>query len=51
MTLLVMLLQRSAAFQADAPTGTGLEWLTVWALVIPAVLLVLLVYLGARTTV
>lgn len=45
------LLQRSAAFGADAPTGTGLEWMTVWAVLLPALLLVVLVYLGNRKTV
>lgn len=46
MFLLSMLLQRSAAFQSDAPLGTGLEWLTIAAVAVPAVLLVVLVYLS-----
>lgn len=46
MLLLSTLLQRSAAFQPDAPLGTGLEWLTISAVVVPAVLLVVLVYVG-----
>ncbi|WP_181149219.1 hypothetical protein [Salinibacter sp. 10B] len=45
------LLQRSAAFAADAPLGTGLEWMTVGALLLPALLIVLLVYLGESNTV
>jgi hypothetical protein len=44
-------LQRTAAFGAEAPHGTGLEWMTVAAVVLPALLLVALVYLGGRSTV
>jgi hypothetical protein len=44
------LLQRSVEFGADAPLGTGLEWMTVWALLLPALLLVLLAYLGRQNT-
>lgn len=49
--LLLSLLQRSAAFLPDAPTGTGLEWMTIAAVVVPAVLLVALVWVGRRKTV
>jgi hypothetical protein len=49
--LLTPLLQRVAAFGPDAPLGTGLEWMTVAAVVLPAVLLVVLVYVGSRDTV
>lgn len=49
--LALLLLQRTAAFGSGAPLGTGLEWMTVAAVVLPAVLLVLLVYAGSRTTV
>jgi hypothetical protein len=42
----LLLLQRSAAFAADAPLGTGLEWMTVGAVLLPALLLVVLVYAG-----
>jgi len=45
------LLQQSAAVGSDAPLGTGLEWMTVWAVLLPAVLLLVLVYLGNRETV
>ena len=45
------LLQRAAAFGSDAPLGTGLEWMTVAAVVLPAALLVVLVYVGSQNTV
>jgi hypothetical protein len=45
------MLQQAATFQANAPAGTGLEWLTVGSVVVPAVLLVVLVYWGAQETV
>ena len=37
--------------QPDAVLGTGLEWMTVGAVVVPALLLVLLAYLGQQNTV
>jgi hypothetical protein len=43
--------QSSVLFDAAAPAGTGLEWLTVGSILIPAVLLVVLVYVGAENTV
>ncbi len=49
--LSIALLQRAASFQADAPVGTGIEWLTLAAIFVPAVLLVVLVYWGAQETV
>lgn len=49
--LLLLLLQRAAAFGSGAPLGTGLEWMTIAAVVLPAALLVALVYLGSETTV
>lgn len=49
--LLTPLLQRAAAFSTGAPLGTGLEWMTVAAVVLPAVLLVVLVYVGSQNTV
>jgi hypothetical protein len=49
--LLTLLLQRAAAFSSGAPLGTGLEWMTVAAVVLPAALLVALVYAGSRNTV
>ena len=51
MMLPIALLQRAASFQADAPVGTGIEWLTLAAIFAPAVLLVVLVYWGAQETV
>lgn len=42
--------QRAAAFGMDAPLGTGLEWMTVAAVVLPALVLVVLVYLGPGKT-
>ncbi len=47
----LLLLQRTASFGADAPLGTGLEWMTVAAVAVPAFLLVALVYLGQKDTV
>lgn len=46
-----MMLQAKAAFQANAPVGTGLEWLTIAAVLIPAVFLVALVYWGTQETI
>jgi hypothetical protein len=43
--------QAKAAFQANAPVGTGLEWLTIAAVLIPAVFLVALVYWGTQETI
>lgn len=51
MLLSLFLLQQSAGFGAGAPLGTGLEWMALAALLIPALLLVALVYLGSETTV
>ena len=51
MPFIPVLLQRTASFQANAPVGTGIEWLTLAALFVPAVLLVGLVYWGAQNTV
>lgn len=48
---LLTVLQRSGAFQSGAPAGTGLEWLTIASVLVPAVLLVFLVYLGSQRTV
>jgi hypothetical protein len=51
MTVLVATLaQRSAAFVADAPNGVGLEWMTIAAVAVPALLLVALVYAGRSRT-
>ncbi len=48
---ILLLLQQSAAFAADAPGGTGLEWMTVAAVALPALLVLLLGALGRRSTV
>lgn len=48
---LPLLLQRTAGFQTGAPHGTGLEWMTVGSVVVPALLLILFVYLGTEQTV
>lgn len=45
-----VLLQSTSTFNAEAH-GTGLEWMTIAAVVVPAVLLVALVYLGSKSTV
>lgn len=49
--MLWLLLQKTATYAPDAPLGTGLEWMTVAALLVPALLLVGLVYLGRHGTV
>lgn len=51
MILATTILQASTSFQANAPAGTGLEWLTIGSVLIPAILLVFLVYWGAQETV
>lgn len=51
MVLATAILQETASFQSNAPAGTGLEWLTVGSVLLPAVLLVVLVYWGAQETV
>lgn len=39
-------------FLASAPSdGTGMEWMTVLSVVVPAVLIVVLVYIGSKKTV
>lgn len=45
------MLQRTAAFSAEAPLGTGLEWMTVAAVIVPALVIIALVYLGRDGTV
>jgi hypothetical protein len=45
------ILQRAAAFIPEAPLGTGLEWMTIAAIVLPALVLILLVYAGQENTV
>ena len=50
MTLVATLAQR-APFVADAPVGIGLEWMTIAAVVVPAIVLIALVYAGSSRTV
>jgi len=47
----LLLFQQSAGFFTDAPLGTGLEWMALAAVLVPAILLVALVYIGADRTV
>ena len=47
----LLVLQRTAEFGPGAPSGTGLEWMALAALLLPALLLIVLVYLGADETV
>lgn len=51
LTFTLMLLLQSAPFQSGAPLGTGLEWLTVASVLVPALVLIALVYQGRHTTV
>lgn len=51
LALLFPVAQRTALFATEAPSGTGLEWLTVGSLVVPAILLIVLIMLGMRRTV
>lgn len=48
---LLSFVQRAAEFGVGAPRGTGLEWMTISAVVVPALLVMLLVYVGSRSTV
>ncbi|MEP0548342.1 MAG: hypothetical protein ABJF88_15505 [Rhodothermales bacterium] len=36
---------------ADVPHGIGLEWMPIASILVPAVLLLVLIYLGSRNTV
>lgn len=47
--LLSMLPQ--ATFDAGAPHGTDLEWLIVLSVLAPAVVVIVLVYVGSKNTV
>jgi len=51
LSLLAVLLQASTSTFNSAAQGTGLEWLTIAAVVVPAVLCGVLVYLGTKSTV
>ena len=35
----------------DVPHGVGLEWMPIASLIVPALLLVIVIYLGSRNTV
>jgi len=49
--LLLSILQRSFEYVSGAPSGIGLEWMTIASVVVPAVLLLVLIYLGAEESV
>lgn len=51
LTSLVVLLQTTTSTFNTAAQGTGLEWLTIAAVVVPAVLCAVLVYLGTKSTI
>jgi hypothetical protein len=36
---------------ADVPHGVGLEWMPIASLLVPALLIVVLIYFGSRNTV
>lgn len=36
---------------ADIPYGVGLEWMPILSVLVPAVLLILVIYLGSKNTV
>jgi uncharacterized membrane-anchored protein len=48
---LMALLQTTTSTFNTAAQGTGLEWLTIAAVVVPAVLCAVLVYLGTKSTI
>lgn len=49
---MLLLLNTMAALPAETTaSGTGLEWMVVASFLVPAVLLAVLLYLGARHTV
>lgn len=50
MTLLFNVVAASAA-ASQGGHATGLEWMVIASLLVPAVLIVVLLYLGARNTV
>ena len=43
--------QRPGAFLPDAPSGTGLEWMTIMSVVVPALVIIGLVWAGSKQTV
>ena len=47
----MVLLQTTTSTFNTAAQGTGLEWLTISAVVVPAVLCAVLVYLGTKSTI
>lgn len=36
---------------ADVPHGVGLEWMPILSILVPAVLLIVIIYLGSKNTV
>lgn len=51
LTILLGLLQQEAVFEMDAAHGTDLEWMVLGSIVLPAIAIVMLVYLGRKETV
>jgi len=49
--MLAALPQRAAAFVEGAPQGTGLEWMPYMSVLVPAVLIIGLVWAGSKQTV
>lgn len=50
LSLLATLQSAASSFNTEA-TGTGLEWMTIAAFVVPAILCAALVYIGTKNTV
>lgn len=50
LTLLLSLPQKTGDFVSAAPLGTGLEWMVLGSIILPALALVVLVYLGRHST-
>jgi hypothetical protein len=51
LSFLPVLALQAGRFAEGAPQGTSLEWMPIASFIVPAVLLVVLVYLGSRKTV
>lgn len=49
LTFLLGLLQQTANFDSTAPLGTELEWMVLGSIILPALALVALAYLGRDT--
>jgi hypothetical protein len=51
LTVLAAVQQRPGAFDAGAPQGTGLEWMPIASIVLPALVVITLVWAGSKQTV